>query len=962
MQLGCFAAGLVPCLAVAGTSTWNNNAGDNLWGTAGNWVSNLPPGSGDTALFTDPPGGGMVDLGGVTRTINSLEFSNDTGSYLLRDGTLALSQIVQNFNVSYNSITAGINASALTMNVSGGELDVTGKITATSLSISPTFPGGDVQFQNAGNAISTIGISGLGELDAFDPGSIGSASVALTNGTLGLYTDIANATYNNNVSVNGSGTLIADVANASGPSSNTVNIGTLSMAANAQLNFETRDNYAISVASTSITGAVAFSGTQTYLDESPSELSLGAITQTVANSSISLQGVGKLVVLNSASNYSGGTAVYGGMLVIGATGATGSGAVNIYSGGAVDISVALTSLPKLNIGAGGAAQAALAGNLTGAVYSGAGENVFLSPGSIIAATAGPVPVRGVDVSSAAYYLGITSDTQNVTVGENAGHTSIYTGAAFGLYTPNTAPFSGTISAAQTGESLPVYISAGAQEFSTPTFNTTDTTTGVGFFGPGEIILDNASGGTATVFTDTGSGSVSQSSFLAELNGSPTIAAGKTFNISNGILYLGNASAVAAGGIVNINSGGSLYLDPGAVMDGPSSGTFNINAGGAVYLVGNGARPGYGATFNYATGALVIIGGDISTGSPNFLPNNADIVLDAYGNLAVTGSGIQIGNGRRLTTSADNYVVLTGGTGISAASGATNVLITASASDAVLQIDDLISLPATSLQIGDTNSFTTTSFTARVSELQDGTVMLDNDSDVVKNLSLVAGTLIVGQTSADHFATGNFTQTGGSATFHGKLTLSGAMSIIAGTTQLAPNPGANITDSAATLTISTGASLDIGDNTLAIASDDPTTLRTEIAAAYDHGKWDQPGLTSSLIPAHPGTAIGYTLSGSAATIKVTWLGDANCDGVVNAADLSAMSATGTSWQTGDFNYDGKVNADDYSLFMLGDAVSGGTDISATVPEPFNLGLLVGLGCLAAVKGLGKKPLVPSRGPR
>jgi hypothetical protein len=65
---------------------------------------------------------------------------------------------------------------------------------------------------------------------------------------------------------------------------------------------------------------------------------------------------------------------------------------------------------------------------------------------------------------------------------------------------------------------------------------------------------------------------------------------------------------------------------------------------------------------------------------------------------------------------------------------------------------------------------------------------------------------------------------------------------------------------------------------------------------------------------------------------TWLGDTNLDGVVDASDLAAVSPTGTTWSTGDFNYDGQVNADDYALYMLGQAASGGANISTTLPEP------------------------------
>jgi hypothetical protein len=155
----------------------------------------------------------------------------------------------------------------------------------------------------------------------------------------------------------------------------------------------------------------------------------------------------------------------------------------------------------------------------------------------------------------------------------------------------------------------------------------------------------------------------------------------------------------------------------------------------------------------------------------------------------------------------------------------------------------------------------------------------------------------------------------------------------GVTHLSANYGASGADSAASLSIASGATLDIGDNTLNVATATAASIRAEILAAYDHGNWDQPGLTSSFAgtATHDATGIGYTTSGSSASIRFSWLGDTNLDGVVNAADLSAISPTGTTWATGDFNYDGVVNADDYALFMLG-AAYGSTNITSVVPEP------------------------------
>jgi autotransporter-associated beta strand protein len=124
------------------------------------------------------------------------------------------------------------------------------------------------------------------------------------------------------------------------------------------------------------------------------------------------------------------------------------------------------------------------------------------------------------------------------------------------------------------------------------------------------------------------------------------------------------------------------------------------------------------------------------------------------------------------------------------------------------------------------------------------------------------------------------------------------------------------------------------------------IRSALLTGYNNGQWNGPGIISSSAAADPATALGYAeaadifnLSGSetatfdgetvdatTALVKYTWVGDANLDGVVNAADLALMSPTGTTWSTGDFNYDGVVNADDYALLFLG------LKISTTVPEP------------------------------
>lgn len=194
----------------------------------------------------------------------------------------------------------------------------------------------------------------------------------------------------------------------------------------------------------------------------------------------------------------------------------------------------------------------------------------------------------------------------------------------------------------------------------------------------------------------------------------------------------------------------------------------------------------------------------------------------------------------------------------------------------------------------------------------------------------AGTLTI---SSPLSYTGATTISAGKLSLATNLTSTSGISIASGATlQLQKSTSINT----ANLTLAAGSILDITSNTetfnTSITGHSAATLTSLLKSAYDAGKWDAAGITSSTAAATRGTTLGYSVSGSIFTIKYTWLGDANLDGIVNSSDLSAIAPAGTTWSAGDFNYDGKVNADDYALFMLGSAESGGQNISVTLPEP------------------------------
>lgn len=147
-------------------------------------------------------------------------------------------------------------------------------------------------------------------------------------------------------------------------------------------------------------------------------------------------------------------------------------------------------------------------------------------------------------------------------------------------------------------------------------------------------------------------------------------------------------------------------------------------------------------------------------------------------------------------------------------------------------------------------------------------------------------------------------------------------------------------SANSLSIGTGGTLDIADDSLTINygtnSDPASTIASLIDTGYANGTWTGTGIISSAAFAQSSntTGIGYFDNGSSITIRRTWYGDANLDGVINADDLSLMllgqSQHTTRWQDGNFNYDTQVNADDWIQFMYVNAYAHQQMLPAVVP--------------------------------
>jgi hypothetical protein len=205
------------------------------------------------------------------------------------------------------------------------------------------------------------------------------------------------------------------------------------------------------------------------------------------------------------------------------------------------------------------------------------------------------------------------------------------------------------------------------------------------------------------------------------------------------------------------------------------------------------------------------------------------------------------------------------------------------------------------------------------------------------------------------------------------------------------------NTAAPLTIADGGTIDVGTRGLVVdtsGGNDTAAfqmVRASVIRAYDAGRWDGTGITSSsavaenakyavgfalardLLGSSGGSFMGQTADASSVVVRGTLAGDANLDGAVNFGDLVKLaqgygSTDGSkSWVGGDFNYDGKVDFAD--LVKMAQNYGGSTPAGAagvaglsadftrdwslaraSVPEPTALGIVL-LG--AAVLSRGRR---------
>ncbi len=135
------------------------------------------------------------------------------------------------------------------------------------------------------------------------------------------------------------------------------------------------------------------------------------------------------------------------------------------------------------------------------------------------------------------------------------------------------------------------------------------------------------------------------------------------------------------------------------------------------------------------------------------------------------------------------------------------------------------------------------------------------------------------------------------------------------------PSTSTTYSIGQMNMGTASTLDIKDDTIKYAGGDPGSWNgsayTGVSGLIASGKTGA-GIMSSTPAAGVFSTVGILNSAGSLTIRRTYAGDGNLDGIIDGDDYFLVdSNVGTvggsvNYQSGDFNYDGRIDADDYFL--------------------------------------------------
>jgi hypothetical protein len=164
-----------------------------------------------------------------------------------------------------------------------------------------------------------------------------------------------------------------------------------------------------------------------------------------------------------------------------------------------------------------------------------------------------------------------------------------------------------------------------------------------------------------------------------------------------------------------------------------------------------------------------------------------------------------------------------------------------------------------------------------------------------------------------------------------------VNIVVGAGQTISLPGSGQVFAVQQLTLGTGATLNLGDDTLIVdytGTSPMPAIRSWLASGFNAGAWNGIGIDSSAAALNPERALGYaeasdlgitaflgqSVDSTAVVVRYTKYGDNNLDGNIDIGNdfnlfLDGVNNRGSTWLQGDYTYDGKADlGNDFNLFM------------------------------------------------
>jgi len=288
--------------------------------------------------------------------------------------------------------------------------------------------------------------------------------------------------------------------------------------------------------------------------------------------------------------------VYGGY-VDGAFGTLTGNSASLIQGSTMIVGAAQTNFPSVEVEGG----SVLAGDMTGLTsadfgLAGDGKKVTFAANVIYAPAPGSAEPTRAAMGGAILVKGIydTSATGTTTVGDD-GSTSLYKAAGFGAFGTSTA-INTTVAVLPGIGNLPISVTGRNADLGAGTILESVTTKAVDFTVPngaanvnmvGAINNGDLTGAKATTFNCIGTGNLQHDTILRFLDAGGEIAAGQTFNVQNGLVYLDTgANTTFLKGTLEVDAGAALLNTNTAALSA-SDGTIHFKDRSMLFLDKNG---------------------------------------------------------------------------------------------------------------------------------------------------------------------------------------------------------------------------------------------------------------------------------------------------------------------------------------------------------------------------------------